>query len=190
MNNLQNLVSNKAFSVSYNKPVVKGIVDQNKPATQSQNNNLMSFQQVKKQSGEGAQFAQALAKANEQTNKDSSQNSNNKDNSTALSDERCKELFGSTDLLDAIADIDAYRFKYKPGMESLDPDATPDKEHTGVMAQDLAANEVTKSAVEEDPFSGFLKVNTKELTMTTFALVTEIAKRLKVLEDIVLKESK
>ena len=116
--------------------------------------------------------------------KDSSAQVNNgNENNTALSDERCKELFGSSDILSAIADIDAYRFRYKPGMESVDPNATPDKERYGVMAQDLAANEVTKSAVEEDPFSGFLKVNTKELTMTTFALVTEIAKRLKVLEE-------
>lgn len=190
MNNLQNLVTNKAYTASYDKQAIKGVIDQNKtPNTvTSQNNALMSFQQIKKSPAEGNQLAQALTKATEQTNKDSSQSSNNKDNSTALSDERCKELFGSRDILDAIADIDAYRFKYKPGMESVDPNATPDKTHTGIMAQDLAAHPETSAAVEEDPLSGFLKVNTKELTMTTFALVTEIAKRLKTLEEIVLKK--
>jgi hypothetical protein len=106
----------------------------------------------------------------------------NENNSVALSDERCKELFGSTDLLDAIADIDAYRFRYKEGAEKIDPNATPDKEHVGVMAQELAANPATKDVVEQDPESGYLTVNIKDLTMETFALVTELARRVKELE--------
>ena len=105
----------------------------------------------------------------------------NENNSVALSDERCKELFGSTDLLDAIADIDAYRFKYKEGADKIDPNATPDKEHIGCMAQELAANPATKDVVEQDP-SGYLTVNIKDLTMETFATVTELAKRVKELE--------
>ena len=110
------------------------------------------------------------------------QKSNNENNSVALSDERCKELFGSTDLLDAIADIDAYRFKYKEGADKIDPNATPDKEHVGVLAQELAANPATKDVVEQDP-SGYLTVNIKDLTMETFATVTELAKRVKELEE-------
>ena len=109
------------------------------------------------------------------------QKSANENNSVALSDERCKELFGSTDLLDAIADIDAYRFKYKEGADKIDPNATPDKERIGVMAQELAANPATKDVVEQDP-SGYLTVNIKDLTMETFATVTELAKRVKELE--------
>lgn len=109
------------------------------------------------------------------------QKSANENNSVALSDERCKELFGSTDLLDAIADIDAYRFKYKEGADKIDPNATPDKEHVGVLAQELAANPATKDVVEQDP-SGYLTVNIKDLTMETFATVTELAKRVKELE--------
>ena len=109
------------------------------------------------------------------------QKPNNENNSMALSDERCKELFGSTDLLDAIADIDAYRFKYKDGADKIDPNATPDKDHIGVMAQDLAANPATKDVVEQDP-SGYLTVNIKDLAMETFAAVTELAKRVKELE--------
>lgn len=105
----------------------------------------------------------------------------NENNSVALSDERCKELFGSTDLLDAIADIDAYRFRYKEGADKIDPNATPDKERIGVMAQELAANPATKDVVEQDP-SGYLTVNIKDLTMETFAAVTELAKRVKELE--------
>ena len=152
------------------------------------NNSLNTFQNVQASENQGMTdaFSKALEKSNVQ--KDSGQTKDDKDQ--ALSDERCKELFGSRDLLDAIADIDAYRFRYKEGMEKVDPHATPDKVHTGILAQDLAEHPETSAAVEEDPLSGFLKVDTKELTMTTFALVTEIAKRLKVLEDIVLKENK
>lgn len=109
------------------------------------------------------------------------QKPSNENNSMALSDERCKELFGSTDLLDAIADIDAYRFRYKEGADKIDPNATPDKEHIGVIAQELAANPATKDVVEQDP-SGYLTVNLKDLTMETFAAVTELAKRVKELE--------
>lgn len=104
-------------------------------------------------------------------------------NSVALSDERCKELFGSTDLLDAIADIDAYRFRYKEGADKIDPNATPDKEHVGVMAQDLQKNPaISESVVEQDP-SGYLTVNTKELTTNNTALISELAKRLILLES-------
>ena len=109
------------------------------------------------------------------------QKSTNENNSVALSDERCKELFGSTDLLDAIADIDAYRFRYKEGADKIDPNATSDKERIGVMAQDLASNPATKDVVEQDP-SGYLTINLKDLTMETFAAVTELAKRVKELE--------
>ena len=111
------------------------------------------------------------------------QNDNVSDNnSMALSDERCKELFGSTDILDAIADIGSYRFRYKEGAEKIDPNATPDKDHIGCMAQELAANPATKSTVEKDPESGYLTVNVKDLAMETFALVTELARRVKELE--------
>lgn len=115
--------------------------------------------------------------------KDSSAQINNgNENSTALSDERCKELFGSSDILSAIADIDAYKYRYKEGAENIDPKANPNEEHVGPMAQDLLANPVTKDSVVTDDPSGMLKVDTERLTLTTFALVTELARQLKELE--------
>lgn len=180
----QQIINNSYVPASFEKVTKQSVVAQSKPqSVGSSNNSLMSFQNIQKNSQGGITqaFAQAMQKSNEISNKDSGQTKT--EDSKALSDERCKELFGSTDLLDAIADIDAYRFHYKEGADKIDPNATPDKEHTGVMAQDLAANDVTKSAVEQDPLSGFLEVNTKELTMTTFAIVTEMAKRIKALEE-------
>lgn len=115
--------------------------------------------------------------------KDSSAQINNgNENSTALSDERCKELFSSSDILSAIADIDAYKYRYKEGADKIDPKATPDEEHVGPMAQDLLANSVTKDSVITDDPSGMLKVDTDRLALTTFALVTELARRIEALE--------
>ena len=115
--------------------------------------------------------------------KDSSAQINNgNENSTALSDERCKELFGSNDILSAIADIDAYKYRYKEGADKIDPKATSDEEHIGPMAQDLLANPVTKDSVITDDPSGMLKVDTERLSLTTFALVTELARRIEALE--------
>lgn len=144
------------------------------------NSQLNTFQAVKPSSSGNQNLAKAIVNETEKSKTDST---NTKDTSSlAMSDERCKELFGSTNLIDAIAEIDAYRFKYKPGAEEINPSATPDKEHVGVLAQDLAANPVTQSAVVQDE-NGFLEVDTKELTMTTFALVTQLAKRLQALEE-------
>jgi len=139
--------------------------------SQSENENLNTFQPI-----DTSNKKVSSAQTTEQNNNVS------ENNAMALSDERCKELFGSTDLLDAIADIDAYRFKYKEGADKIDPNATPDKEHVGVMAQELAANPATKDVVEQDPESGYLTVNIKDLTMETFALVTELARRVRELE--------
>ncbi len=144
----------------------------------------MSFQNIQKNSQGGITqaFAQAMQKSNEISNKDSGQTKT--EDSKALSDERCKELFGSTDLLDAIADIDAYRFHYKEGADKIDPNATPDKERYGPMAQDLLKNPVTAATVDTSDPSGFLKVDTKQLSLTTFAIVTQLAKKVEDLESI------
>lgn len=181
MNAFQQLASGKTYDAAYGDLSNSGLSSGNSNAMAA-NNAAMTFQNVQRTA---TNDMNALADAMQKQDKkvDSAQKSNDTDNSKALSDERCKELFGSSDILDAIAGIDAYRYRYKEGADKIDPHATPDKEHVGIMAQDLAANDVTKSTVEQDPFSGFLKVDTKELTMTTFALVTEIAKRLKALED-------
>lgn len=144
----------------------------------------MSFQNVQKNSQGGITqaFAQAMQKSNEIANKDSSQTKT--EDSKALSDERCKELFGSTDLLNAIADIDAYRFHYKEGADKIDPNADPNRERIGILAQDLQKNPaISESVIEQDPSSGFLEVNTKELTTNNTALISELAKRLILLEN-------
>ena len=161
-----------------NAPVVDNGISQSNNSIGAANNALNTFRTINANSDSSLS---KLLEMNNNTKKEDS--SNTKDESSlAMSDERCKELFGSTDLVDAIAGIDAYRFKYKEGAEEINPSATPDKTHYGTMAQDLAANPVTQSAVVKDE-SGFLEVDTRELALTTFAIVTQMAKKIEQLEE-------
>jgi hypothetical protein len=102
------------------------------------------------------------------------------------SDARLKEIYGdaiSDRLIEDFAKISAIEFKYTPeaqkeyGKES----GVDDKEHTGVIAQELADTESTKSAVEPD-INGTLQVNTPQLTMTNTAVIAELSRRVLTLE--------
>ena len=56
--------------------------------------------------------------------------------------------------------------------------------HYGLKAQDLAKNPLTESAVKKDPLSDYLEVDTKELTMANTAIISEICKRILILEKV------
>lgn len=117
-----------------------------------------------------------------QSNTSAQNKSDTKENdSNTISDEREKryrELFGD-DLLDLIAKIGAYKFTYKE--DAQEKYGADDKEHVGVMAQDLMENPLTEGSVEplED---GTLTVNTKELTMNEQAEISILAQRVRALE--------
>lgn len=118
-----------------------------------------------------------------QTTEQSDENDKN-----SVSDERCKRLFGENcgDLIDCISKLNSYVFEYNekakaiPGAENKGVD---DDMHVGMLAQELAANPATSAAVKEDPLSGYLQVDTKELTMAEMAILTAMAKRIKALEE-------
>lgn len=110
------------------------------------------------------------------------------DAADAASDERLKRVFGDNeDAIKAFAKIDAIKFTYNdtahniPGSENKGVDNDP---HFGVKAQDLAANPLTESAVSKDPISDYLQVDTKELTMANTAIISEICKRILIIEKI------
>ena len=159
------------------------------PSAETSNNATATFRDINTSSKidnsdkQNQQLAEAMANATK--NKDSG--STNDTEQKALSDERCKELFGSGDLLSAIADLNAYVYKYKEGAEKIDPDATPDEKRVGILAQELQANPATSAAVETDP-SGFLKVNTKELSLTEMAVIAELCKRVEAIETYLRKQ--
>lgn len=100
----------------------------------------------------------------------------------AASDERTKDYvpYDKEKFSDAIANIDAYFFKYKEQFQ--DKPGFDDNEHVGVMAQELEENPVTKNSVIENE-DGIKMINTKELTLENTALLADIVRRLQALEE-------
>ena len=110
------------------------------------------------------------------------------DAADAASDERLKRIFGDNeDAIKCFANINAIKFTYNdkahdiPGSEDKGVDNDP---HYGVKAQELAENPLTESAVSKDPLSEYLQVDTKELTMANTAIISEICKRILIIEKV------
>jgi hypothetical protein len=104
------------------------------------------------------------------------------------SDERLKNIFGDNeDAIKVFADLDAIKFTYNDKAKEI-PDSegkgVDDDMHYGLKAQDLAKNPLTESAVKKDPLSDYLEVDTKELTMANTAIISEICKRILILEKV------
>jgi hypothetical protein len=110
------------------------------------------------------------------------------DAADAASDERLKRIFGDDeDAIKAFAEINAIQFTYNdkahdiPGGENKGIDDDP---HYGVKAQELAENPLTQTAVKKDPLSEYLEVDTKELTMANTAIISEMCKRILIIEKV------
>jgi hypothetical protein len=102
------------------------------------------------------------------------------------SDARLKEIYGdsiSDRIIEDFAKIAAIDFKYTPEAQSeyKGENGVDDKEHTGVIAQDLASTESTESAVEKDE-NGNLSVDTRQLTMANTAAISELSRRILTVE--------
>lgn len=106
---------------------------------------------------------------------------------TDSSDERLKRIFGDDeDAIKCFAKIDAIKFEYNDKAKEIHPNGehqVDDDPHYGVKAQDLLKNPLTASTVEKDE-SGYLAVNTPELTMANSAVISEICKRLEIIEKV------
>lgn len=103
------------------------------------------------------------------------------------SDERLKNIFGDNeDIIKIFSKIDAIQFTYKDKAHDI-PDAenrgVDDDLHFGIKAQDLEKNPLTASAVVEDE-QGNKLVDTKELTTINSAVLSEICKRLEIIEKV------
>lgn len=104
--------------------------------------------------------------------------------STVVSDERLKDIFGEETPIDCFAKIHSYEFKYTPQAQEMmqGKDHVDDKEHLGVMAQELLANPATSACVIKDT-DGFLKVDTAQLTMANTATIAELSRKVQKLEE-------
>lgn len=132
--------------------------------------------------GEGADMADSADMA------DMADSADMADMADSASDERLKRIFGDNeDAIKAFAKINAIEFVYNENAHEAYPngehqiDSDP---HYGVKAQDLLKNQYTASAVEKDPNTGYLVVNTPELTMANSAVISEICKRIEVIEKV------
>lgn len=103
-----------------------------------------------------------------------------------VSDERLKEIFGEETPIDSFAKIHAYEFKYTPQAQEMmnGEDHVDDKEHLGVMAQELLENPATSACVIRDT-DGFLKVDTAQLTMANTATIAELSRKVQKLEEMI-----
>ena len=104
------------------------------------------------------------------------------------SDERLKNIFGDNeDAIKAFAKINAIEFTYNDKAKELpngESNGVDDDKHFGVKAQELAENPLTESAVKKDPLSEYLEIDTKELTMANTAIISEICKRILIIEKV------
>lgn len=107
-----------------------------------------------------------------------------------VSDERCKYGSclgeGGNDLLSAVAELNEYVYKYNDtakGIPGAEEHGVDDEVHVGPIAQELAENPATSGAVDEDPLSGFLTVDTKALSLAEMSILSSMAKRLLALEE-------
>ena len=103
------------------------------------------------------------------------------------SDERLKNIFGEDeDAIKCFAKINAIKFTYNDKAKEIHPNeenGVDDDIHFGVKAQDLEKNPLTRSAVSEDA-SGYKQVDPAELTMANSAVISELCKRIEILEKI------
>ena len=124
-------------------------------------------------------------KESEVTNTDTAQATGN----STISDEDLKNIYGEAiddKLIENFAKISAIDFKYNQEAQNeyrneLNVD---DKEHIGVIAQELQNNEATKGTVEQTE-NGDLAVNTDQLTMADTAAIAELSRRVLALEEAV-----
>lgn len=105
-------------------------------------------------------------------------------NSQVVSDERLKDIFGEDTPIECFSKIHAYEFKYTPqAQDIMGGEAHVDnKEHFGVMAQELLENPKTSSCVVKDD-NGFLRVDTAMLTMANTAVIGELSRKIQQLEQ-------
>ena len=129
-------------------------------------------------------IAEGLNKAGTNAQVDGSTASFTPISPTVVSDERLKDIFGEETPIDCFAKIHSYEFKYTPQAQEMmqGKNHVDDKEHLGVMAQELLMNPATSACVIKDT-DGFLKVDTAQLTMANTATIAELSRKVQQLEQ-------
>ena len=107
----------------------------------------------------------------------------------AVSDETLKSIYGDSiddKIIENFAKISAIDFTYNDeAKEKYDNNlGVDDKEHVGVVAQELAVNDATKGTVSQNE-NGDLEVDTRHLAFADTAAIAELSRRVLALEEAV-----
>ena len=108
---------------------------------------------------------------------------------SAVSDETLKSIYGDSiddKIIENFAKISAIDFTYNDeAKEKYDDNlGVDDKEHVGVIAQELAVNDATKGTVSQNE-NGDLEVDTRHLAFADTAAIAELSRRVLALEEAV-----
>lgn len=108
---------------------------------------------------------------------------------SAVSDETLKSIYGDSiddKIIENFAKISAIDFTYNDeAKEKYDDNlGVDDKEHVGVIAQELAVNDATKGTVSQNE-NGDLEVDTRHLAFADTAATAELSRRVLALEEAV-----
>lgn len=104
---------------------------------------------------------------------------------TLKNKEKIERLFQDDNAIDAFSKIDAYVYKYnQKAQDAYNGEKGVDDEiHFGPIAQDLGKNPVTSGTVHKDPDTGYLEVDTRQLTLTNTAMISQLARKIQELEE-------
>ena len=108
---------------------------------------------------------------------------------SGVSDETLKSIYGDSiddKIIENFAKISAIDFTYNDeAKEKYDGNlGVDDKEHVGVVAQELAVNDATKGTVSQNE-NGDLEVDTRHLAFADTAAIAELSRRVLALEEAV-----
>ena len=104
---------------------------------------------------------------------------------TLKNKEKIERLFQGDNAIDAFSKIDAYVYKYNQKAQNAysGEKGVDDSTHFGPIAQDLGKNPVTSGTVHKDPDTGYLEVDTRQLTLTNTAMISQLARKIQELEE-------
>lgn len=166
---------------TFQNPIPQVVNPQQTQTTEQSNNSLATFRNLA-----GPTNTQNSSAVTSSLNSISDAIANNS-SSDAISDERCKDLHNedSINLVGAIAELNEYMYKYKQSAQEnpdLQSHHVDDDVHVGPTAQELASNPVTEGTVKKDPLTGFLTIDTAQLSLTEMSILSAMAKRIEDIE--------
>ena len=98
--------------------------------------------------------------------------------------ERLERIFQDDGAIDAFSKIDAFVYNYTDKAQKMygKEKGVDNRPHFGPIAQDLAKNPVTSGTVHRDE-NGFLNVDTRQLSLTNTAMISQLARKVQELEE-------